>query len=116
MICVHTAQALLWVFWLKCKEQASYSTRWHAMCWLQADIILAINEEFGSEYDQEAPWHSLFAEDPTQVRPTHLHFAAPPGSLHTKHLLLPRTSLLHFHVLLLLQVQVAILLLWSDAC
>ena len=29
---------------------------------MQADIILAINEEFETEYDQEAPWHSLFAD------------------------------------------------------
>ncbi|DBA68760.1 hypothetical protein WJX79_008804 [Trebouxia sp. C0005] len=36
-------------------------------CDAKADIILAINEEFGSEYDQEAPWHSLFAEGPTQA-------------------------------------------------
>ena len=35
---------------------------------VQADIILAINEEYGTDYDQEAPWHSLFAEDPSQVR------------------------------------------------
>ena len=34
---------------------------------VQADIILAINEEYGTDYDQEAPWHSLFAEDPNQV-------------------------------------------------
>ena len=32
-------------------------------CLLQADIILAINEEFGTDYGEEAPWHSLFAED-----------------------------------------------------
>ena len=36
---------------------------------VQADIILAINEEYGTDYDQEAPWHSLFAEDPPQVCP-----------------------------------------------
>ncbi|KAL0022420.1 hypothetical protein WJX77_010601 [Trebouxia sp. C0004] len=36
-------------------------------CDAKADIIIAINEEFGSVYDQEAPWHSLFAEDPTQL-------------------------------------------------
>ena len=34
---------------------------------VQADIILAINEEYGTDYDQEAPWQSLFAEDPNQV-------------------------------------------------
>lgn len=36
---------------------------------MQADIILAINEEFGTSYDEAAPWHSLFAEDPLQVHP-----------------------------------------------
>ena len=32
-------------------------------------MILAINEEFGTQYDEAAPWHSLFAEDPVQVCP-----------------------------------------------
>lgn len=41
----------------------------------QADMILAINEEFGTSYDEAAAWHSLFAEDPLQVCP-----ADPPES------------------------------------
>ncbi|KAL3155661.1 hypothetical protein ABBQ32_012692 [Trebouxia sp. C0010 RCD-2024] len=37
-------------------------------CDAKADIILAINEEYGTDYDEEAPWHSLFADDPTQTQ------------------------------------------------
>lgn len=36
---------------------------------VQADIILAINEEFNAEYEEAAPWHSLFAEAPQRVSP-----------------------------------------------
>ncbi len=69
---------------------------------MQADIILAINEEFGSSYDQEAPWHSLFTEDPTQVR--HASKASPPrpqsincASYHPAQALLPLPLSVAFH-------------------
>ena len=38
------------------------------MCALQADILHLINDFFGFEYEQETPWHAVFAEPPTSPR------------------------------------------------
>ncbi|KAK9846396.1 hypothetical protein WJX81_002962 [Elliptochloris bilobata] len=41
-------------------------------CDAKADILNLINDFFGFEYEQEAPWHAVFAEPPTspRARPT----------------------------------------------
>lgn len=45
---------------------------------VQADILNLINDFFGFEYEQETPWHAVFAEPPTSPRARPASAAAAP--------------------------------------
>ena len=40
----------------------------HLLWCLQAEILTLLNEEYGFEYEQETPWHAVFAEGPQTPR------------------------------------------------
>lgn len=49
----------------------------------QADILTMINEEYGFEYEQETPWHEVFAEAPMSPRAAADGAAAAPVTFKT---------------------------------
>lgn len=75
---------------LGCQVAPVCTVLWHKSCLMsaQADILEVINDEYGFEYEQETPWHEVFAEPPAAspkgpdglIRTTS---AAAPVSYHT---------------------------------